>query len=80
LRIEVCKADGITPDRELVDRIFAEGLKGDLDGVGRKYGLVLDVGGYYKNVFTLAPAFTMTREEMNLALDLLDQLFRRCQA
>src|SRR5271169_3605027 len=79
LRIEVCKADGITPDRELVDRIFAEGLKGDLDGGGRKYGLVLDVGGYYKNVFTLAPSFTITREEMDLALDLLDQAFRRCE-
>ncbi|HLY59264.1 MAG TPA: aminotransferase class III-fold pyridoxal phosphate-dependent enzyme [Terriglobia bacterium] len=78
LRIELCKEDGITPDRELTDRIFAEGLKGDLDGRGRNYGLVLDVGGYYKNVFTLAPSFTITREEMDLALDLLDQLFRRC--
>lgn len=80
LRIEVCKADGITPDRELTDRIFAEGLEGNLDGRGRKYGLVLDVGGYYKNVFTLAPSFTITREEMDLALDLLDQLFTRCGA
>lgn len=80
LRIEVCRADGVTPDRELTDRIFAEGLRGELDGRGRKYGLVLDVGGYYKNVFTLAPSFTITREEMDLALDLLDQLFTRCQA
>ena len=78
LRIEVCKADGITPDRELTDRIFAEGLKGNLEAHGRRYGLVLDVGGYYKNVFTLAPSFTITREEMDLALSLLDQLFRRC--
>ncbi len=77
LRIEVCKEDGITPDRELTDRIFAEGMKGDLRAGGRHYGLVLDVGGYYKNVFTLAPAFTITREETDLALDLLDQLFRR---
>lgn len=78
LRIEVCREDRITPDRELTDRIFAEGLKGDLEAGGRCYGLVLDVGGYYKNVFTLAPAFTITREETDLALDLLDQLFRRC--
>ena len=79
LRIEVCKPDGITPDRELTDRIFAEGLKGDLEARGRRYGLVLDVGGYYKNVFTLAPAFTLARDEVELALELLDQVFRRCR-
>src|SRR5262249_44631775 len=61
LRIEVCKEDGFTPDRELTDRIFAEGLKANLRVGGRRYGLVLDVGGYYKNVFTLAPSFIMTR-------------------
>ena len=80
LRIELCKEDGITPDRELTDRIFAEGLKGDLEVGGRRYGLVLDVGGYFKNVFTLAPSFTITREETDLAIELLDQLFHRCEA
>jgi 4-aminobutyrate aminotransferase / (S)-3-amino-2-methylpropionate transaminase / 5-aminovalerate transaminase len=80
LRLEVCKEDGFTPDRELTDRIFAEGLKGDLQAGGRRYGLVLDVGGYYKNVFTLAPSFVMTHEEIDLAINLLDQLFRRCRA
>jgi 4-aminobutyrate aminotransferase-like enzyme len=79
LRLEVCKEDGVTPDRDLTDRIFAEGLKGDLEIAGRKYGLVLDVGGYYKNVFTLAPSFTISREESDLALELLTQLFRRCR-
>jgi 4-aminobutyrate aminotransferase-like enzyme len=79
LRIEICKEDGITPDRDLAGRIFAEGLKGSLEVGERKYGLVLDVGGYYKNVFTLAPAFTITREEMDLALELLDQLLGRCR-
>ncbi|HLI33693.1 MAG TPA: aminotransferase class III-fold pyridoxal phosphate-dependent enzyme [Terriglobia bacterium] len=78
LRIEVCKEDGFTPDRELTDRIFVEGLKGDLQIGRQKYGLVLDVGGYYKNVFTLAPSFTITRDEIDLAIELLDQLFRRC--
>ena len=78
LRLEVCKPDGITPDRELTDRIFAEGMAGNLEARGRKYGLVLDVGGYYKNVFTLAPSFTITQEEMDLGFELLDQLFQRC--
>ncbi len=80
LRIEVCKEDGITPDRELTERIFVDGLKGNLEAGGRKYGLVLDVGGYYKNVFTLSPAFTITRQEIDLGFELLDQLFRRHSA
>lgn len=78
LRIEICREDGYTPDRELADRIFAEGMKGDLDARGRRMGLVLDIGGYYKNVFTLAPCFTMTEDEIDLAVELLDQLIRRC--
>ena len=36
-----------------------------------------DIGGYYKNVVTLAPALTISREEMDLALTLLDQLLAR---
>ncbi|HKB12203.1 MAG TPA: aminotransferase class III-fold pyridoxal phosphate-dependent enzyme [Vicinamibacterales bacterium] len=78
LRIEICRADGFEPDRELADRMFAEGLKGDLCARGRRMGLVLDVGGYYKNVFTLAPAFDISNDEIDLGVELLDQLIRRC--
>jgi len=78
LRIEICKEDGRTPDPQMTHRIASEGLKGDLRVGEKKYGLVLDVGGYYKNVFTLAPSFTITKQEIDLAMDLLDQLFRRC--
>jgi 4-aminobutyrate aminotransferase / (S)-3-amino-2-methylpropionate transaminase / 5-aminovalerate transaminase len=78
LRIEICGPDGFLPDRELTDRIFAEGMKGDLTTHGRRMGLVLDVGGYYKNVFTLAPSFEITDEEIDLGVELLDQLIRRC--
>ena len=78
LRIEICREDGYTPDRELTDMIFAEGMKGDLDAQGKRMGLVLDVGGYYKNVFTLAPSFTMTEADIDLGVDLLEQLIRRC--
>ena len=52
-------------------------LKGDLEHGGRKYGLVLDIGGYYKNVITLAPSLTISYEEIDLAIALLDQLFTR---
>ena len=78
LRMEICQADGYEPDRELCDKIFAEGMKGDLDVRGRKMGLVLDVGGYYKNVFTLAPSFEMTLEEIDLSCEMFEMLFKRC--
>jgi 4-aminobutyrate aminotransferase / (S)-3-amino-2-methylpropionate transaminase / 5-aminovalerate transaminase len=78
LRMEMCKEDGITPDQKLTHRIAEEGLKGNLDVAGKKYGLVLDVGGYYKNVFTIAPSLEISRSEMDLAIVLLDQLFARC--
>jgi hypothetical protein len=51
-----------------------EALKGDLEHKGKRYGLVLDIGGYYKNVITLAPALTITHDEIDLGLALLDQL------
>jgi 4-aminobutyrate aminotransferase-like enzyme len=78
-RMEIVQADGYAPDRHLADKIFAEGMKGDLRGPkGKKIGLVLDVGGYYKNVFTIAPCFDITEAEMDLAIDLFDQLIKRC--
>jgi len=61
----------------MTDRLVAEALRGDLAVGGERYGLVLDVGGYYKNVLTLAPALTISNEEMELALALLDRLFHR---
>jgi 4-aminobutyrate aminotransferase-like enzyme len=78
LRIEICREDGLQPDRELTDKIFAEGMKGDLLVRGKRMGLVLDVGGYYKNVFTLAPSLEITEEEIDLGIELLEQLIRRC--
>jgi len=78
LRIEVCEQDGYTPSKALADKIASEGLKGDLAYRGKKYGLVLDVGGYYKNVFTMAPSLYISDEEIDMAIELLDQLFKRC--
>jgi 4-aminobutyrate aminotransferase/(S)-3-amino-2-methylpropionate transaminase len=78
LRCELCANDGFTPDKTLMDRMVAEGLKGDLDEAGKKMGLILNVGGYYKNVITLAPSLDISTEEIDLALRLLDQLLRRC--
>jgi 4-aminobutyrate aminotransferase-like enzyme len=78
LRIEICEPhDSFTPSKALVDRMCDEALKADLVVNGKAYGLVLDIGGYYKNVITLAPALTITTEEIDLAIALLDQLFTR---
>ena len=78
LRAELCEADGFTPNKALLDRMVAEGLKGDLDVGGRKMGLILNVGGFYKNVITFAPSLDITHDEIDLALKLLDALLRRC--
>jgi 4-aminobutyrate aminotransferase-like enzyme len=76
--MEICEAhDSFTPSKAIVDRMVDEALKGDLEVDGRKYGLVLDIGGYYKNVVTLAPSLHITRDEIDLALKLLDQLIGR---
>ena len=77
LRMEICGSDGFTPDKAMTDRMVDEAMKGDLEVAGKTYGLVLDIGGYYKNVVTLAPALTISREEMDLALALLDRLLHR---
>ncbi len=79
VRIELTKSDGFTPDRALTDRIFQEGMKGDISvGNGNRYGLVLDVGGYYKNVFTLAPALTVSNGEIDLFMALFETLLKKC--
>jgi 4-aminobutyrate aminotransferase / (S)-3-amino-2-methylpropionate transaminase / 5-aminovalerate transaminase len=77
LRIEICQGKDKQPDPDLTNRIFHEGLRGDLQAEGRRYGLVLDVGGYYKNVFTLAPYLEITYQQIDLGIELLDQLFAR---
>jgi len=39
----------------------------------------LDVGGYYKNIFTIAPSFYVTDDEIQMAYEFLDFLFTRCK-
>ena len=77
LRIEICQKDGYTPNKELTDAIVELGLSGKLTSGGKTTGLILDVGGYYKNVFTLAPSLYITEKEMDLAVTLLDEALSR---
>ncbi len=77
LRAEICGKDGFTPDKAMVDRLCDECMKGDLVANGKKYGLVLDIGGYYKNVITFAPSLHISKEEIDLGLELLGQALHR---
>ena len=79
LRAEICEADGYTPNKAMVDRMVDIGLAGDLEHAGRKIGLVLDIGGYHKNVITFAPSLHISGEEIDLGLALLDQLLKRAK-
>ena len=79
LRMEMCQKDGFTPSRELADAMFQKGLSGDLQARGKKMGLILDIGGYYKNVVTLAPSLTITHDEIDLGIELLDQVITQCK-
>ncbi len=74
LRMEMCQPDGVTPNRALADRMFQIGLEGNLEAEGRTLGMILDIGGYYKNVVTLAPSLEISKEEIDLACLLLDRL------
>ena len=70
----MCQKDGYTPNKKLTDAIVDIGLEGKLSGRnGKTRGLILDVGGYYKNVFTLAPSFYITQEEIDLGVDLFEE-------
>jgi 4-aminobutyrate aminotransferase-like enzyme len=53
------------------------GLNGKLNTGGKKRGLILDVGGYYKNVFTLAPSLYIHENEIDLAVDLFEEALRQ---
>lgn len=76
LRMEMCQKDGYTPNKELTDAIEQIGLTGKLSAGGKKRGLVLDVGGYYKNVFTMAPSLYITEKEIDLGVDLFEEALK----
>lgn len=79
LRIEICaEEDSFTPDKAMVDKMCDIAMSGTLSARGRCYGLILDIGGYHKNVITLAPSLEISYDEIDLAMELLDQLFTRC--
>ncbi|MDR2451746.1 MAG: aminotransferase class III-fold pyridoxal phosphate-dependent enzyme [Candidatus Accumulibacter sp.] len=79
LRAEICEADGFTPNKRLLDKMVDIGLAGELTHRGKRIGLVLDVGGYHKNVITFAPSLHISEEEIELSIWLLDLLMARAK-
>lgn len=79
LRAELVQEDGISPNKELCSKILAEGLKGDLTYNGKKCGLILHNGGFYKNTITFVPNLYIKKEEIDMAIELLDVLLTRCE-
>jgi 4-aminobutyrate aminotransferase-like enzyme len=72
-RIEMCQADGKTPNRSLTERIHATALNISVDTDIGPLRLVLDIGGYYKNVFTLAPALDITQADIARFVHVFEQ-------
>lgn len=73
LRVEMCEKDSFTPSKRLVDKMVEIGLSGKLSAGGKKRGIIFDVGGYYKNVFTMAPCFYITKQEIDLGISLFEE-------
>ncbi|HEY6281096.1 MAG TPA: aminotransferase class III-fold pyridoxal phosphate-dependent enzyme [Burkholderiales bacterium] len=80
LRMEICEADGFTPNRRLADRMFQLGLTGELQLGSATKGLILDIGGYYKNVITLAPSLEISPSEINEAIFALDSVITQAKS
>ena len=74
LRMELCEADGYTPNTKLANRLNQRAFQGGIEVGGKAYGLCLDVGGYYKNTVVFAPSVEITTEEIDLGIALIDKL------
>jgi len=72
IRIEICHEDGFTPNRELTEKIKSLALDNSVPTTDGPLRLVLDIGGYYKNVITLAPPLDVTSREISHFITILD--------
>jgi 4-aminobutyrate aminotransferase-like enzyme len=73
-RVEICHRDGFTPNRALADRIKARALDTATETDEGPMRLVLDIGGYFKNVFTLAPPLDIDVATIDRFLRILDEV------
>ena len=74
LRIELCQSDGYTPNSGLAQRLKYKGLIGNLRSNFEVDGVILNIGGRYKNVIILAPPLTIKKQEIDLFISILNYL------
>ncbi len=74
VRVEICQADGFTPNRELTNRIKETALNQSVNTDIGPLRLVLDIGGYYKNVFTLAPGLDIDVPTIDRFLRMFEEI------
>ena len=78
IRVEITSPDGRTPNRGLCSRIFDIGLNPNIQASdGKKYGLILDQGGWYKSTFTIAPNLYSSDEELDLGVELFEKIVHK---
>jgi len=78
IRVEITYPDGRTPNRELCGKIFDVGLNPNIQASdGKRYGLILDQGGWYKSTFTIAPNLYSTDEELDLGIELFEKVVKK---
>ena len=78
IRVEITHPDRKLPNRELCEKIFDRGLNPNTQASdGKKYGLILDQGGWYKSTFTIAPNLYSTDEELDLGVELFEKIVKQ---
>ena len=78
IRVEITYPDGKTPNRELCGKIFDTSLNPNIQASdGKRYGLILDQGGWYKSTFTIAPNLYSTDEELDLGVELFEKIIKK---
>jgi 4-aminobutyrate aminotransferase-like enzyme len=78
IRVEITDPDGRTPNRDLCGKIFDTGLNPNIQTTdGKRYGLILDQGGWYKSTFTIAPNLYSTDEELDLGVELFEKIIKK---
>lgn len=77
IRIEICHSDGITPNRDLAHKIKETALNDSFEVSTGQTGLVLDIGGYFKNVLTLAPSLETNKTEIDDFILIIQKILQK---
>jgi 4-aminobutyrate aminotransferase/(S)-3-amino-2-methylpropionate transaminase len=70
---EICEEDGFAPNRAVTDTVKQLALDESVMTEDGELRLILDVGGHYKNVFTLAPPLDIGRSEVDTFIRIFRQ-------